>query len=356
MKLKLAENIKRMRKDKGLTQEALADALGVTVGAVYKWEADLSNPELAMLVKLAELFDTSVDALLGYEVTDNRRQVIIDRIYDYSARKDKQAIEEAEMALAKYPNDYWVIFAAANIYSNFGLEEKDRDKSMIRKAITLYEKASRIVPPDTDPKYGKLMLLGNIATLYYFLGEKDKALDMLKEHNEAGVFDPAIVCMMSMNGDTSEDCRQWIVNSFWNSTSNMINTTYALLLFYKNRGDLTRLKTLARWGIDYLSSLRKTDDPCFLDKQIAAFTMTESYAYLKSGDPDKAMDLLKEAKEVSERFDQTPNYSVDIIKLFDNDHGSLVDILGKTAEEAMEKMISIIGDKKFTSMWRSLNK
>ena len=84
--------------------------------------------------------------------------------------------------------------------------------------------------------------------------------------------------------------------------------------------------------------------------------MTESYAYLKSGDPDKAMDLLKEAKEVSERYDQTPNYSVNIIKLFDNDHGSLVDILGKTAEEAMEKMISIIGDKKFTSMWRSLNK
>ena len=119
MELKLAENIKRMRKEKGLTQEALADALGVTVGAVYKWEAELSNPELPMLVKLADLFDTSVDTLLGYEVADNRRQEIINRIYAYSAKKDKRAIEEAEMALAKYPNDYWVITTAANIYSNF---------------------------------------------------------------------------------------------------------------------------------------------------------------------------------------------------------------------------------------------
>ena len=356
MELKLAENIKRLRKDKGLTQEALADALGVTVGAVYKWEAELSNPELPMLVKLADLFDTSVDALLGYEVTDNRRQVIIDRIYDYSAKKDKRAIEEAEMALAKYPNDYWVIMAAANIYSNFGLEEKGWDKSMLRKSIALFEKATRIVPHDADPKYGKLMLLGNIATLYYFLDEKDKALDMLKEHNEAGVFDARIVSMMAMNGDTSENCLKRIVSSFWGSTSNMINTTYAFLLFYKNRGDLTHLKILARWGIEYLNSLRKTDDPCFLDKQISAFIMTESYAYLKSGDPDKAMELLKEAKDLADRYDQAPNYSVDIIKLFDNEGGSLVDILGKTAEEALEKMISIIGDKKFTSMWRNLNK
>ena len=356
MELKLAENIKRLRKDKGLTQEALADALGVTVGAVYKWEAELSNPELPMLVKLADLFDTSVDALLGYEVTDNRRQVIIDRIYDYSAKKDKRAIEEAEMALAKYPNDYWVIMAAANIYSNFGLEEKGWDKGKLRKSVALFEKATRIVPHDVDPKYGKLMLLGNIATLYYFLGEKDKALEMLKEHNEAGVFDVRIVTIMSMNGDTSEDCRIRIVKSFWDSTSSMINTTYALLLFYKNRGDLTRLKILARWGIEYLNSLRKTGDPCFLDKQISSFIMTESYAYLKSGDPDKAMELLKEAKEVADRYDQAPNYSVDIIKLFDNDHGSLVDILGKTAEETLAKVISIIGDKKFTSMWRNLNK
>ena len=357
MELKLAENIKRLRKDKGLTQEALADALGVTVGAVYKWEADLSNPELTMLVKLADLFDTSVDALLGYEVSDNRRQVIIDRIYTDTAKKDKQAIEEAEMALAKYPNDYWVTTAAANAYSSFGLEEQGWDKSMLRKAITLFEKASRIVPHDADPRYGKLMVLGNIATLLYFLNEKDKALDMLNKHNEVGVFESRIASMMTMKGDTGEACRRRIINSFWDSTSNIINTTYALLLFYKNRGDMTRLKTVAHWGIEYISSIRKNEDPCFLDKQIATFTATESYAYLKSGDPDKAMELLKEAKAVADRYDQTPNYSIDIVKLFDNDReGSLVDILGKTAAESMEKLIGIIGDKKFTSMWRSLNK
>lgn len=44
MEMKLAENIRGYRKQRGLTQEQLAEALGVTVGAVHKWEAKLSTP------------------------------------------------------------------------------------------------------------------------------------------------------------------------------------------------------------------------------------------------------------------------------------------------------------------------
>ena len=49
MAVSLAENIRRFRKERALTQEQLAEALGVTVGAVYKWEAGLSQPELGKL-------------------------------------------------------------------------------------------------------------------------------------------------------------------------------------------------------------------------------------------------------------------------------------------------------------------
>lgn len=41
MKIKLAENIKIFRKERKMTQEQLAEALGVTVGAVYKWEQNI---------------------------------------------------------------------------------------------------------------------------------------------------------------------------------------------------------------------------------------------------------------------------------------------------------------------------
>ena len=65
MVTKLSENIRKFRKERGLTQEQLSEVLGVTVGAVYKWEARLSQPELSMVMELADFFDTSVDVLLG---------------------------------------------------------------------------------------------------------------------------------------------------------------------------------------------------------------------------------------------------------------------------------------------------
>ena len=58
MQIRLAENIRALRRQHRFTQEQLAESLGVTPGAVYKWEAGLSQPELAIIVELADLFDT----------------------------------------------------------------------------------------------------------------------------------------------------------------------------------------------------------------------------------------------------------------------------------------------------------
>ncbi len=95
MKIKLAENIRQFRKDRALTQEQLAEVLGVTTGAVYKWEAQLSNPELNLIMEMADFFDTSVDVLLGYEMKDNRLSACIERLKTYRHNKDPQGLAEA---------------------------------------------------------------------------------------------------------------------------------------------------------------------------------------------------------------------------------------------------------------------
>lgn len=63
MKLKLATNIHTLRKERALTQEQLAEALGVTIGAVSKWESSTTTPELEMLMEIADFFEVSVDNL-----------------------------------------------------------------------------------------------------------------------------------------------------------------------------------------------------------------------------------------------------------------------------------------------------
>lgn len=65
MEQTIGKRIARHRKELGLTQDALAEQLGVTAQAVSKWENDQSCPDISMLPKLAEVFHTSTDALLG---------------------------------------------------------------------------------------------------------------------------------------------------------------------------------------------------------------------------------------------------------------------------------------------------
>ena len=67
MEQTLGKRIMQHRKRLNLTQDQLAEKLGVTAQAVSKWENDQSCPDINMLPRLAELFGTSTDALLGHE-------------------------------------------------------------------------------------------------------------------------------------------------------------------------------------------------------------------------------------------------------------------------------------------------
>ena len=61
----LADRIQQLRKQKGISQEELADRVGVSRQAVSKWENNLSCPDITILPELASIFGISVDELLG---------------------------------------------------------------------------------------------------------------------------------------------------------------------------------------------------------------------------------------------------------------------------------------------------
>lgn len=62
--MSLGTNIKQLREERGLTQEQVADNIGITFQAVSSWERDEYKPDTEKLIKLAELFDVSVSALV----------------------------------------------------------------------------------------------------------------------------------------------------------------------------------------------------------------------------------------------------------------------------------------------------
>lgn len=81
--LKIGEVISKRRKELELTQNQLAQAVGVSFQAVSKWENAAANPDIEILPKLAAILNTTVDGLLGYKsaATDYDRRYKIEDYY-----------------------------------------------------------------------------------------------------------------------------------------------------------------------------------------------------------------------------------------------------------------------------------
>lgn len=76
----LPENLRQLRINNKMTQKNLADFLGVSLSSVAKWEAGERNPDHDMLVKIGDLFNVSVDSLLGRFEFDAKVDVESDRL------------------------------------------------------------------------------------------------------------------------------------------------------------------------------------------------------------------------------------------------------------------------------------
>ena len=66
----LGEKLAKARKEKNITQEQLADTLGVSRQSISKWESDVAYPETDKLIRMSELFDCSLDYLLKENITE----------------------------------------------------------------------------------------------------------------------------------------------------------------------------------------------------------------------------------------------------------------------------------------------
>ena len=75
-----AENLKKIRKDKGYTQEILAEKLNVVRQTVSKWEKGFSLPDVDMLSKIANVLETDVNILLDGQITTTDQSEIVKQL------------------------------------------------------------------------------------------------------------------------------------------------------------------------------------------------------------------------------------------------------------------------------------
>ncbi len=133
MDMKIGRTIAQLRRQKGFTQEHLAQMIGVSAPAVSKWETDSSYPDITLLCPLARALDTTVDELLRFE-----KQISADEIHTHIqsiieiARSDGCAVAEEQLTrwLREYPNSIALKFNAALVYDTFYLIEPNTEEDV----------------------------------------------------------------------------------------------------------------------------------------------------------------------------------------------------------------------------------
>jgi len=176
MKLNIAENIKRLRQAKNITQEKLAEYLNISAPAVSKWERGETLPDITMVMPLASYFEVSLDELMGYDEAkasaDAKKQVDM-----YWQLHNSGKYDEADKVIAQarkcFPNNFLV----AMLYMhNFGGGRADpRNELLLSNAEEFIPICERILAECTDNsiRYGTTYTL---AKIYKLQGDMEKAV------------------------------------------------------------------------------------------------------------------------------------------------------------------------------------
>ncbi|MBO4886777.1 MAG: helix-turn-helix transcriptional regulator [Firmicutes bacterium] len=351
MDLTLAENIRKYRKERKLTQETLAEILGVTTGAVYKWESGMSIPELDLIVKMADFFDVSVDALLGYRMQDNRLEQAAERIQNYVQKRDPRAMTEVEKLLTKYPHMFSIVHGAAEVYIGFGTI--NQGKKELHRALELLERSLLLISQNQEPRINEHMIYAQMAQVYVLLGEKEKGLDLWKKHNVGGLFDDIIGVSLVFYLHRPEEAEPFLNEAFLQKIISMINTVAGLVLLFCSHGDYSAAEEIALWGIRILESLKANEQICFMDKLHAVLLILLAHTMICKGKPEEAANHLENAAVIAKAFDASPDYSLRSIRFVPSVSEAVVyDTLGTTARESIETIISTCENQTLSRLWK----
>ena len=352
MKMMLAENIRRFRKERSLTQEQLSEALGVTAGAVYKWEAKLSIPDLELILEMANFFDTSVDVLLGYEMKDNRLEATVKRLQDYRRNKDWDGLSEAEKALKKYPHSFRIVRESESLYSAFGYETGNKDA--LRRSLELLRQSLLLLGQNEDPEISEQTLYAKMAMTYLGLGEEERGIELLKKHNAGGLYNAKIGHALAAC-ERTEEAAPFLSEALAKILADLCDTIVGYVNLFLSRGDHASAKAILRWGIGLFSGLRKDGKANFLDKVNCVLLATLAGSQLMSGEEAAARASLEEAGRLAVFFDASPSYDESDIRFITRIEGaSAHDDMGTTAMDGVSHAVSQFDNEKLTALWESI--
>ncbi len=175
--MSIGSTIKRLRREKDITQEQLAEYLGITSRAISQWECDRTAPDISQLPALCHIFDVSSDILLGIDIDQNNQEIkkYLSEANDLGNQgKNAERTALLREANRRFPRDYKIMERLADAivceYSRRGIKEYDE----------VFEFCNRILTECTDSNI-RYEAIGTLGVAYGYAGKKDEMLKLAKE-------------------------------------------------------------------------------------------------------------------------------------------------------------------------------
>lgn len=306
--LKIGENLKKFRLNRELTQEQLADILGVSAQAVSRWENNTTYPDITLLPIIASYFEITIDELMGMENFKNQ-----ENIKELLAKIDKNAgngqiydnILLLRDAVKTYPTNYQLMFRLVNQLTfcqykdGRGLDE-DETNALNREAV---EVGNRILSRCTDSEIIN-RTIQQLCYIYSRLGETKKAIEYAKKLPDIGA------CSTVILGDIYEGEQQklhlqqavkYYTSVFWCNLRNMADLEYKDKIMTNTQRIAILKKALSLIDLVYENGdyLNFCDTASVTHRYIADIAMLE-------GDHELALISLEKAAEFAIMSDTLP--------------------------------------------------
>ena len=294
--MSFSNNIKALRHRQDMTQDELAEALGLTSQAVSRWETGSSMPDTATITRLAYLFNVTTDFLLDVDTTKTETKIeeILSKAKELPL---DEAISALRTELSQYPRHLTLMNALSGYLSRQADhldEENNRDKKrLLTEAMELaeYVLAHSL---DTDQRNGAIY---NLLGIYRELGEREKGNALVETLGDYAM----VRQKMRIELAEGEEKIRLSMENLHSLLSQVQWQAYMLSL----ESCFTRQEKIALLENAYSAAktLLPDDEPYFYTSEPTHIPWQLAKHYSMLGDADSAMHWLNVMKEACVRAD-----------------------------------------------------
>lgn len=175
--MSIGSTIKRLRREKDITQEQLADYLGITSRAISQWECDRTTPDISLIPALCHIFDISSDVLLGIDIEKNN--VVIQNYLNeaqnalHSGMFEK-SVEILREANRKFPRSYKIMAKLADALLSLCIRSENNNYHEV------FDLCHRILSDCTD-SFVRYEAIATLGVAYGHAGKEEDMLQLAKE-------------------------------------------------------------------------------------------------------------------------------------------------------------------------------